>query len=384
MDLSPKQQAVTLIQNAKRILLLAHQNPDSDGAGSLLGLNLVLRKLHKEVEMSLQDKIPENLLFLPNSQSVSSEINGSREFVINLNCTHGEVEKLGYKLENNALKIVITPKTGHFEKDDLKIESGTLKFDLIIVLDTPDFERLGNIYEKNADTFYETSIINIDHHPTNNYFGKVNLVDLTATSTSEILIAIIEALETEGKILDEDIATCLLAGITGDTGSFQNTNTTPKSLTCAAQLLAAGARQQEIVKNLFKTKPLSTLRLWGRILDKIEVDPRHRIVYSLTTKADLESAQAKEESFSGAIDELLRSAKSSDLALLLTEREKGIAGSLRSIDPNVDCIEIARAFGGGGHKGAAAFLITDKSLDQVKEEVLEKIREYQKRRLSLD
>jgi len=384
MEFSPKQQAVNLISNAKDILLVTHQNPDSDAIGSLLGLSLALKKLNKNVHLSCADPAPKNLSFLPGVDLISSEVRGKKDFIINLNCAHGEVEKLGYKLENNVLKIVITPKSGYFENEDVSIEAGKMKFDLVVVLDTPDFERLGDLYDQNSPVFYEAPIINIDHHPTNTYFGKVNLVDLTATSTAEILIAMLEALEKEEKILNEDIATCLLTGIIGDTNSFQNANTTPKSLTCAAQLLAAGAKQQEIVRHLFKTKPLSTLRLWGRILDKIEMDAKYRFVYSVVSKEDLEQAGAKEENFAGAIDELLRSAQPSDLALLLSEREKGVSGSLRAIDPNVDCVEIARTFGGGGHKGAAAFLIPGQSLEQVKERVLERIREYQRNRLSLD
>jgi len=383
MDLSPKQQTTVLIGNAKRILLLTHQNPDPDAIGSLLGLSMALKKFNKEVETVCADDVPKNLQFLPLSREIKNKLLGSREIVINLDCSSANVDKLGYKMEGNVLKIVISPKSGQFEEKNVKVIPGQFQCDLIIVLDTPALERLGTIYEKNSDIFYETPIINIDHHSTNSYFGKVNLVDLTATSTSEILIAVFEALEKDKKILDEDIASCLFTGISGDTGSFQNANTTPKSLTCAAQLLAAGARQQEIVKNLFKTKPLSTLKLWGRILEKISIDTQHRFVYSVASKEDLQEAGAKEEEFAGVIDELLRSAPGSDLALLLSEREKGIAGSLRAIDKSVDCTEIARAFDGGGHQAAAAFLVPGGDLQEMKEKVLTKIKEYQKKRLNL-
>jgi phosphoesterase RecJ-like protein len=383
MELSPKQQTTSTIQKAQKILLLTHQNPDSDAIGSILGLFLVLKKLKKDVQAACIDGVPAMLQFLPFSPLLNKEIKAIREFVINLNCSSASVDKLGYKLEGNNLKIIITPKSGSFKEEDLSVSLGSFKFDLIIVLDTPDLERLGSFYDQNPDIFYETPVVNIDHHPTNTYFGKVNLVDLTATSTAEILIGIIEALDKGDGLLDEHVATCLLAGIVGDTNSFQNTNTTPKSLTCAAQLLAAGARQQEIVKNLFKTKSLSTLKLWGKILEKIQKDPTYRFVYSSVTRQDLNEVGAKEEEISGVIDELLRSASSSDLALLLSERERGIAGSLRAINKSVDCTEIAKAFGGGGHQGAAAFLIPKGDLEEVKDRVLEKIKEYQKKRLGI-
>ncbi|MCX6806973.1 MAG: DHH family phosphoesterase [Candidatus Berkelbacteria bacterium] len=383
MELSPKQQTTSLIQSAKKILLLTHQNPDADAIGSVLGLYLALKKLKKDVEAVCVDPIPSTFTFLPFAPVVKTNLVGNREFIINLDCSRTSVDKLGYKLDDHTLKIVVMPKNGSFKKEDLSLSFGTFKFDLIIVLDTPDLERLGGLYDQNADIFYEIPVINIDHHPTNTYFGRVNLVDLTATSTSEILIAITEALEKDVKIFDEHIATCFLAGITGDTASFQNTNTTPKSLTCAAQLLASGARQQEIIKNLFKTKTISTLRLWGRILDKIKEEPRYRFVYSEVTKQDLKEAGAKEEEISGVIDELLRSAPKADLVLLLSEREKGIAGSLRAIDNSVDCTQIAQSLGGGGHQAAAAFLVVGGSLENVREKVLSKIKEYQNKRLGL-
>lgn len=383
MEISPKQQTTSSIQNAKRILILTHQNPDADAIGSILGFYLTLKKLKKEVEAICVDPVPQAFQFLPFTPVIKREFSENREFIINLDCSNAQVDKLGYKLEGSNLKIVVVPKTGSFKKENLSTSLGLFKFDLVVVLDTPDLERLGNLYDQNSDLFYETPVVNIDHHPTNSYFGKINLVDLTATSTSEILIAIIEALEKDGKILDEHIATCLLAGITGDTSSFQNANTTPKSLTCAAQLLAAGARQQEIIKNLFKTKLLSTLKLWGKILEQIKEEPTYRFVWSIVTKENLRESGAKEEEITGVIDELLRSAPSSDLVLLLSERERGIAGSLRAIDKSVDCTEIAKVFGGGGHQGAAAFLITDSNIKDVEVNVLEKIKEYQGKRLTL-
>lgn len=383
VEFTPKQQAVKLIEESQRILLLTHQSPDGDAIGSILGFFLVLKKLDKEVSAVCIDAPSKTYDFLPKKEILTPEFSGSRDFIITLDCSKAKVDKLGYKLLDNKLNIVITPKSGNFQNQDITTSYGPFKFDLTIVLDTPDLERLGTLYDKNTEIFYQTPVINIDHHSTNSHFAKVNLVDLTATSTSEILISLLEALEPRAsqKLLDEDIATCLLTGITADTGSFQNTNTTPKSFTCAAQLLAAGARQQEIIKYLFKTKPLSTLKLWGKILAKIDFDENYRLAFAFATKEDLKEAGAKEEEIGGVIDELLRAVPNSDLVLLLSEREEGIHGSLRSIDKNVDCTEIAKEFGGGGHQAAAAFLLENKKIEEVKDKVLETIKEYQKKRL---
>jgi phosphoesterase RecJ-like protein len=241
---------------------------------------------------------------------------------------------------------------------------------------------LGSLYDDNAEIFYETPVLNIDHHASNDYFGKVNLVEITATSTCEILVSIIESLGQEKSLLDEDVATALLTGITTDTGSFQNSNTTPKSFTVAAQLVAAGGRQQEIIKYVYKTKPLSTLRLWGRILAQIREDKEHKFVWSLVSLRDLEQTAAAESEIGGAIDELLTSAPEAEIILLLSEREDGIHGSIRTIK-GIDAAEIAGYFGGGGHPGAAAFQMTDIGLATAEREVISKIREYQAKRLGL-
>lgn len=383
MELSPKQQTTSLIQKAQRILLLTHQRPDGDAIGSLLGFYLVLKRLKKDVQAMVSNEIPILYHFLPFHDEVKNQISGLREFIISLNCKNSQVDKLGYKLEGDVLKIIVMPKGSNFKKEDLKVDYGVFHFDLIVVLDVPDLERLGQIYEDYPEIFYQAPIVNIDHHPTNTYFGKVNLVDLTATSTAEILISIIEALDKGEKLVQEHVATCLLTGLITDTNSFQNANTTPKSLTCAAQLIASGARQQEIVRNLFQTKSLSTLKLWGRILTKLKHEEDFRFSYSEVTRQDLLETEAREEETSGVIDELLKTNFSSDLVLLLSERGKGIAGSLRAIDRSIDCTEIAKQFGGGGHKAAAAFLVTGQGLNEVKERVLDVIREIQRKRIGI-
>jgi len=289
---------------------------------------------------------------------------------------------LGYKHlpEENKLNIVITPLSGSFKNEDVSFSYGTFKFDLIIVLDSPDLERLGPLYEGQSSLFYETPVINLDHHAGNDFFGKINWVDLTATSTAEILVSLIESLARENPLIDEDIATALLTGIITDTGSFQNANTTPKSLTVAAQLVAAGGRQQEIIRHVFKTKPLSTLKLWGRILESVRLDPESRFIWAKISQDDFLATGATESETSGVIDELLKSAPDIDFVLLLSEKSGELDGSLRSVAPGTDVSQIAKLFGGGGHEAAAGFQLAGASLATNEEEILGKIREYQRSR----
>jgi phosphoesterase RecJ-like protein len=396
MEQTPKQQTVELVRNAKKIIVFSHHNPDGDALGSALALTLALRKLGKEVTVANSDPVPNTFKFLPAQEQIVSELATSGEFVISVNTNGIEVDKLGYKnvVEEQKLNIVIKTNKGAITQDLLTFKSSGASADLIFVLDTNDVDRLGSIYDRYTGLFYETPIINIDHHPGNDYFGKVNWIDLTATSTCEILVSLLESLSTLAKpagaeaaaktpsLIDADIATLLLTGLTTDTGSFQNTNTTPKSFTVAAQLVAAGARQQEIVQHIYKTKSLSTLKLWGKILSGVQYDPTHRFLWSTVSGTDFTAFGASETETTGVVDELLKSAPNIDFALLLSEKSQGLYASLRGVNKMVSVAQIAELFGGGGHEMAAAFRIPNGSLGENESEVIEKIRAFQASRLT--
>ncbi len=383
MELSPKQQTTEAIKISSKILLFTHQSPDGDALGSMLALSLVLKKMGKEVLAICSDTIPGSYQFLPVKESITADFSGFRDFIITVDTTKAKVDKLGYKnlIAENKLNIVITPAAGAFSATDVTFSKGFSKYDLIIVLDCPDFERLGTLYDQNAELFYETPVVNIDHHTGNDYFGKINWVDLTATSTAEILVALIESLSREKPLLDPDITTALLTGIIVDTGSFQNFNTTPKSFTVAAQLVAAGARQQEIIQHIFKTKPLATLKLWGRILSSVTEETNFRFVWAKATKDDFIASGADEAASSGIIDELLKTAPNIDFALLLSEKMDGIHGSLRSAASNMDVSQIAKIFSGGGHAAAAAFHLPGRRLIDAQEDILNRIRQFQRQKV---
>jgi len=384
MELTPKQQTIELIKGSGKILLLTHVNPDGDALGSILALFMVLQKLGKEVMAVTPDAIPSYYKFLPSLDILSDNFSGTKDFVVTVDTNRTKVNKLGYKylpLENK-LNVIITPQAGSFSSEDVSFSYGSFKYDLVIVLDSPDLERLGPFYDNNTELFYETPVINIDHHAGNDYFGKVNWVDLTATSTSEILVALIESLARERPLLDVDVATALLTGIIVDTGSFQNANTTPKSFTVAAQLVAAGAHQQEIIRWLFKTKTLATLKLWGRILESVQEEKLSRFVWAKIKRQDFLETGAEEAASSGIIDELLKTAPEIDFALLLSEKEDGLHGSFRAAQAGVDVAAIAKIFGGGGHQAAAAFQMPEETLISKEQDILEMVRQYQSRKIS--
>lgn len=381
MELTPKQQTVELIKQADNILLLTHKNPDGDSLGSLLALVMSLKKLGKNAVAVSADSVPQFLSFLPSLDLIEKDVTWSKDLILHLDVSKTEIKNLGYKQlrEEQKVAIVITPKEGRFEREDISFPDIKPNYDLVIVLDTPDLARLGEIADSLADLFYETPVINIDHHPGNDYYGKVNWIDLTATSTAEILVALLESLGAGTNLLDADIATCLLTGITTDTASFQNANTTPKAFTVAAQLVAAGGRQQEIVRHIYKTKPLSTLKLWGEALSHIQEDTEHGFVYSTLKKEDFVLAGAEEHESSGVIDDLLKSADGSRFVMLATEKRGGLHVSMRSLEKGMDLTQIAGLFGGGGHDLAAAFELPGGSIDKNLPDILAKTRDFLKK-----
>jgi phosphoesterase RecJ-like protein len=370
MELSPKQQISELIKQSQRILVVSHKNAGGDAVGSMLALERVLTKAGKEVTIVLSEKIEENLTFLPGIEKIKHDVEGARDLTIRIKKDKFPIDKLTYNEEDGYLNIVLTPK-GVLDQNNLEFVQGEFKFDLIFVLDTPDVEKIDAIYDRYTELFFETPILNIDHHSGNEYFGTVNMVDLTATSTAEILVSIIEAMGPGN--FDADVSTCLLTGIIADTASFKNTNTTPKSLTISAQMLAAGARQQEVIQNLYKTRPLSTLKLWGRLLSNMEYDQAHRMVTSTITLADFTETGGNTEEIHGVMDELLAKAPGTDVVLLLAETAKGkLTGKLKGMNGS-DVLVIAEAFGGTGHVLAAGFDIANATLADNKAEVMAKV-----------
>lgn len=378
MELSPKQQISELIKQSQRILVVSHKNAGGDAVGSMLALERVLTKAGKEVTLVLSEKLDENLTFLPGIEKIKRDISGARDLIIRISKDKFPIEKLSYNEEDGFLNIVLTPK-GTLEKNNLEFTQSQFKFDLIFVLDTADVEKIDSIYDRYTELFFETPIVNVDHHGGNEYFGTVNMVDLTATSTAEILVSIIEAMGPGN--FDADVATCLLTGIIADTASFKNTNTTPKSLTISAQMLAAGARQQEVIQNLYKTRPLSTLKLWGKVLSNIEYDQDHRMVVSTISLADFTESGGNAEEIHGVLDELLTNAPGTDVVLLLAETAKGrISGKLKGMNGS-DVLVIAEAFGGSGHVLAAGFDMPNATLAVDKDTILAKVRTIRDKQL---
>lgn len=384
VDQKTLQDAVDILKKSRKILITPSSPADGDSIGAALSLYLVLRKLGKEPTVVMSDDIPETYEFLPKTDEIHRELSGTKDFIITLNCKDAEVDTIKYQVEDTVVNIIVTPKSGRFKKESVAFKNGAEEFDLIVTVDAGDIIQMRELYEENREMFETIPILNIDHHASNSKFGTVNFVDIDSSSTTQALIKIIDALnDTGSEIIDPDIATLLLTGLITDTGSFQHSNTTPAAFEVASRLLDLGAAQQEIIKKIYKTKSLSTLKLWGRVLSKIEYDEANRLVWSTITNEDLLETNSTTEEANGIIDELMSNAPGAELILLL--KQKGddlVSGSVRTNSDEVDGSAFAALFGGGGHVRAAGFRVKGKPMQEAVNEIIAAAKKFQEERLS--
>ncbi len=381
-----EQQIVNLIDQSESILLMPSSPPDGDSLGSAMALFLALRKMGKKATVVCADPVPDVLKFLPMINTIKDKLALTPDFIVTLDVKDAELDSIQSRVEHDKVNVIFTAKKGKFSENNVSFSHGPSKYDLIITVDTAAPEQLGRFYRDNVQLFTEVPVVNIDHHASNEKFGRINYVDVMSSSTTEIIQQMLEALEEERgiEIIDEDIATLLLAGIITDTGSFQHSNTNPKSFSNSARLIRRGADQQNIIQHVYKTKQLSTLRLWGRSLTNIKVDQKHRMLWSFITQRDLIDTASEADETGNIIDELMTNAPQVDIVLLLKEKQGRIlSGSLRTKSDGVDASEIAAMFGGGGHSKAAGFKIMDADFESHGQTVVSKIQDYQATRLQL-
>lgn len=381
MELNLKQQAYQLVNKAQKILVVTRKDPSEDSIGSMLALSLILEKMGKEIDMVTSGPVNSILSFLPKYDRINPELEASRNFVISLDVSETKISSFSYDFSKDGkkLNIYITPRENSFKPEDVSFKNLGFGYDLISVLDSPDFESLGSIYERNVDLFYNTPIINIDHHPSNEHFGEVNLVDVTASSCSEVLYSLIESIGLD--YIDDKVATCLLSGIIASTSSFQNPNTTPKSFTIAAQLIAAGADQQKIIQRLYKSKKLPFLKLLGRALARIKIKPEAKLAWTLIENKDFEKTQTQDSDLLELVNELNSRIPEAQIILILSKRKEGEIQGMIKVSPNIDIDKLGALFESEPESNLLRFTVKNKGIMEAEKKVVEKIESFQRTNL---
>lgn len=241
-----------------------------------------------------------------------------------------------------------------------------LDADLIICLDCSDLERLGSLYSENREKFATTPVINIDHHASNSYYGRLDLVDTSAASVCEYLTTIMEQ---EDLPITLEIANVLLVGIVADTLGFRTGATTATTLRVAASLMEKGASLSRASESVFNTRSAPALKLWGRVLSRARVEGR--LVWSAITREMLDDCGATMEDADSLVD-FIAGVPGTSAAFLFTEQDGRIRVSMRT-SQDLNASEMARSFGGGGHPRAAGCTL-DGPMDEVERLVLEEAR----------
>lgn len=307
----------TAIIRAGTMLLIPHKNPDGDTIGSALGLYHTLLKMGKQPTVACVDEPSPIFSFMPGIETV-------------------------------------------------KVGIEHLNYDLIFILDAgaTHLTGLNELYPELFDKSRE--VVNIDHHPTNDCYGRYNVVVPTAAATTMIIYQMLADLDLP---LERHTATCLLTGIYTDTGSFMHSNTDTEALMIAGRLLAKGANLRGISKEIFNTTKISTMRLWGRVLRNTYQTPEG-VTMSVVTRKDFEECQAGYDEMTGVVD-YVNSVPNSAYSVILTERNDVVKGSLRTLSEEVDVAEIASVYGGGGHTKAAGFTVRGRLEKEIRWKVVD-------------
>jgi bifunctional oligoribonuclease and PAP phosphatase NrnA len=288
-----------------RFVVAAHENPDGDALGSLVATTLALRVLGKDVVMYLSGSAP----------------------------TPAEYRFLDLSDLQRRLP------------DDTEER-------VFLAVDCANERRIG---PDNEPIDRAELVVNVDHHHDNSRFGAVNLVVADASSTSEIVRDVLRKLDVP---LNAEIAEALYVALVTDTGRFQYTNTTPKALRLAAELVEAGADVHGIFRHVYESVQFAKLKLLARALERAKLFEGGRLVITYLLKDDFGDVGAEEPYSEGIID-YLRAVEGSEMVALIREppRNEGPARrvSLRSSHDEVDVSAIARNVGGGGHRQAAGF-----------------------------
>lgn len=301
------------IENAALIGITSHIRPDGDAVGSVLALGLALEKSGKKVEMVLHSGVSNTFRHLAGSELIK--------------------------------------------------RSFSADCDLYIVVDCSDLLRSGGVLNE-----HQPDIV-IDHHITNNGFGRINLIDPLAVATCAILA---EHMPQWGLTIDEPVASALLSGIISDSIGFRTSNTTAHSLRIAADLVDKGAEITRLYNKALISKPFESVNYWGFGLARLQREDR--LAWTSLSLEDRKNAGYHSED-DADLTNILSSIEDIDIAVLFIEQKANHVKVSWRARPGLDVASIAASLGGGGHPPAAGVDL-EGSLPEVQEKILKLTRDY--------
>ncbi|HAQ39792.1 MAG TPA: bifunctional oligoribonuclease/PAP phosphatase NrnA [Clostridiales bacterium] len=308
-----------LINSSEDICITGHKSPDGDCIGSVMALYEFLKPLDKNVTVCIDGKIPFNYRPFVNEDVISQEYDGK-------------------------------------------------KFDLLFILDCSDIDRLG----KFKDVFNNSKkSVCIDHHKTNDSFADINVIDMSMSSTGELLY---DVLKTLGQKLTKKAATYIYIAILTDTGKFSYSNTSSQTHRKTAELIDLGVEVAEIDNTVYNSKPSNVVKAYIECISSIELYYDNKFGIASITQKILEKNDADMGDIDGVV-EFIREIKEVEVSCVLKEHEENSTKvSLRSKN-NIDVSAISARFGGGGHAKAAGFEVKD-TVENTKKLLIDTFKEY--------
>lgn len=296
--------AYKTIEKAEKIFLVIHEKPDGDAVSSVCAMIDSLEKIGKEYYAYCVSPVPSNLCFLPHSEKINS-----------------------------------------------KMPKDFSTFDVIIPLDCGSLSRTA-LVDEISNREKSQKVIEFDHHPRIDSYSDIEVREVHAASTTEIIYDFFK----KNKInINKEKATCILTGLSTDTGNFLYPSTSEKTIKVSSEMMLRGARLPNIVENTWRNKSISGMKLWGIAINNLEINKKYNFAITIITENDIRTTGANEEDIEG-ISGFLSNLE--DVKGLLMIREDGngfLKGSFRTAKECIDVSKIARLIGGGGHSKAAGF-----------------------------
>ncbi len=320
------QEILEEINKAKKILVNLHRGPDPDYYACAFALYYFLCSIGKEVDV-----------VLTKTSELSSQLSLMEE--------SGIVKMVNYsKFDFSRYDLFISPDSGSWQQ----------------IVDNPDAK------------IPEIPIVVIDHHESNEKFGKINLVDKEAVSCAQIIYLLFKDWEFH---VDRKTAELLLSGIIADSGGFAFSNDS-KIMRVAADLMELGADKVKIVNKIFRTQKFEVLKYWGEYFERLQFDREHKFIWTALPFEIENKYKIAKSGFSTMFGSIV---DGTNFGIVMNEEEEKVLKiSFRSRSENFDVSELAKQFGGGGHKMAAGGILTGLPFDKAVEKVLETARKYSK------
>jgi len=246
MDNNPKSQVVERLKEAQNVLVTVSNNPSVDQLSAAIGLTLMLNKLGKHSTAVFSGQVPSTIQFLKPEDTLEQNTDSLRDFIISLD--KSKADKLRYKVEEDVVKIFITPYKTSLSQNDLDFSQGDFNVDVVMALGVDQREHIDQAIMAHGRILHDATVIGVMAGQAPVDVGSINWQDPAASSLSEMLVSISEAFQSG--LLDGQMATAFLTGIVAETDRFSNDKTSPKVMTMSAQLMAAGANQQLIATEL--------------------------------------------------------------------------------------------------------------------------------------